>query len=292
MKLIVFVCFFSSSFLLPSFLRVDFNEAVSRRQKNLVKYALPLSYNMYKKLYEKNLPLKKMTKGFVTSGSIEKIIHIIWLGSKLPDKYNVFVDSWRKNHESWEVILWDDSRVENFDIKNKKLYNSANNFGIKSDLLRLEILYQYGGVYVDTDLFSIKPLDDLIGLDLFVGLEYESNLLINNAIIGSCKRNPIIGKMLDELHKFSCEEIKNIPMNKVIAVAGPVFLSNFFSDSRFNKMFYDQKAIIFPPTYFCSFPFEKRMDFIEGKITLDSIVEKYCFKESLAVHLWDGSWSV
>lgn len=276
---------------LASFVYKDFDTCISDRQGRLNVYGRPLNYDMYKKLYERNISLLKNSKRSNITGRIPKIIHIIWLGSDLPSKYKPFVESWSEKNNDWEVILWDDLKVEGIILRNRELYNAANNFGVKSDILRLELLYLYGGVYVDTDMLCIRSIDDLTKLDFFLGLEYEQHLLINNAIIGSTKGNEILKHAIEELSKISTDQVVDVDNKKVIEKAGPIFLSNFFSDDRFNKLFYMQKAVVFPPTYFCPFPFERRMDFIEGRITIRDILHEYCFTESLAVHLWDGSWS-
>ena len=73
---------------------------------------------------------------------IPKIIHQIWLGSSLPEKYKRFQQSWKKYHPDWTYILWSEKEIEEFGLKNKKIYDKTKNLGQKSDIARYEILYR------------------------------------------------------------------------------------------------------------------------------------------------------
>ncbi|MGI9264523.1 MAG: glycosyltransferase family 32 protein, partial [Gammaproteobacteria bacterium] len=105
--------------------------------------------------------------------SIPKIIHQIWLGSPVPKKLRRYSDSWRKHHPDWEFRIWTDREVEQFEFETRDLFESAECWGQKSDLLRVEILNRMGGVYVDFDYLSYKPIDQLVErYDFFTTLKY------------------------------------------------------------------------------------------------------------------------
>ena len=63
--------------------------------------------------------------------------------------------------DDFTVEIWTDEDAENFPMKNRDIFEKATNLGMKSDIFRYEILYQQGGVYLDTDFFCLQPLDDL-----------------------------------------------------------------------------------------------------------------------------------
>ena len=79
----------------------------------------------------------------LSKSRIPKIIHHIWLGSPLPKKYYEFMKSWKAKHPEWEFILWNDEKLNNLEMLNKKLFLKLKNYGAKSDVARLEILYKF-----------------------------------------------------------------------------------------------------------------------------------------------------
>ncbi len=103
---------------------------------------------------------------------IPKKIHYMWLGKKqIPDKLQKCIDSWKKYCPDYEIIQWDES---NYDIsKNnymKQAYE-AGAFGFVPDYARLDILYQYGGIYMDTDVQAVTSFDSLLYQQAFCSVE-------------------------------------------------------------------------------------------------------------------------
>lgn len=128
---------------------------------------------------------------------IPKKIHYMWFGSKeLPASLQRCVDSWRTYCPDYEIIRWDE---HNYDIE-KNLYTSqayhAKQWGFLSDYARLELLYEHGGIYLDTDVELIRSLDDMLFQDGFISI--EKWMVINSGGgAGAKPRHPMIGKMLD-----------------------------------------------------------------------------------------------
>ena len=79
---------------------------------------------------------------------IPKIIHQIWIGpKKLPYKWiNSFRKDFMNKYPGWKYYLWRDRDVKNFNLQNRLQYNSEKTYHGKSDILRYEILYNYGGI--------------------------------------------------------------------------------------------------------------------------------------------------
>ena len=117
-------------------------------------------------------------------------LHFIWLGSTLPTVYeSVVIESWKAKHQHWQVTMWDDAVASKFmaGCRSEAAFNAATNFGMKSDILRYEILYHHGGCYVDTDYECIQCLDDILRLSTscFMGVSNANALEINNGLIGA-----------------------------------------------------------------------------------------------------------
>ena len=73
----------------------------------------------------------------------------------------IFMDGWRRQYPDWEYRLWTDSDVKGLKLECESIISQSACMGQKSDLLRVEILKQFGGLYVDCDYESLRPLDDI-----------------------------------------------------------------------------------------------------------------------------------
>lgn len=103
---------------------------------------------------------------------IPKKIHYMWIGGKeIPKKLQKCIESWKRFCPDYEIIRWDES---NYDMhKNIFLSQSYDNkrYGFVPDYARLELLYKYGGIYLDTDVELKKSLDDLLYQEAFCSVE-------------------------------------------------------------------------------------------------------------------------
>lgn len=103
---------------------------------------------------------------------IPKVIHYCWFGrNPLPESAIKCINSWKKFFPDYEIKEWNE---DNFDVNiipyTKEAY-SAKKYAFVSDYARFWILYKYGGLYFDTDVEVIKPMDDIIERGPFMGIE-------------------------------------------------------------------------------------------------------------------------
>jgi len=130
---------------------------------------------------------------------IPKVLHYIWLGGgKFTDKMRQCMDTWKKVCPDYQVIEWNET---NFDINANpwvKLAVEQKNWSLASDIMRAWILYENGGIYLDTDVEILKPLDAFLTNDFFMG--YESKHWVNTAIIGSVKGHEILNKIMERFN--------------------------------------------------------------------------------------------
>ena len=106
---------------------------------------------------------------------IPKIVHYCWFGKKpLPQMALKCIESWRKYLPDYDIIEWNE---DNFDVNmipyTKEAYK-AKKFAFVSDYARFWILYKYGGIYFDTDVEVIRPMDDIIARGPFMGCENDA----------------------------------------------------------------------------------------------------------------------
>jgi FkbM family methyltransferase len=130
---------------------------------------------------------------------MEKIIHFtVRDPNKLDPVQADVVERARKLHPAWGIKLWPDApQGESFLLE--KYWPKVNSGAQFADLLRLDVLYRFGGVYVDSDLRLFKPLDELVQrFDFFIASEDGYNL--TNALIGARKDSPLLRHLIDELN--------------------------------------------------------------------------------------------
>ncbi len=136
---------------------------------------------------------------------IPRILHQIWLGQNpLPSEHAAYAETWRRFHPNWEYRLWTEADIPD-DVR-PEVHERLRVPAERSDILRLEIVVRYGGVYVDTDFECLQPLDRLLeGVELFAAylrddFEDGSDLpaRINNAIFGAIPRHPVLVNALAE----------------------------------------------------------------------------------------------
>jgi len=116
---------------------------------------------------------------------IPKKIHYCWFGhNPLPDDAKKCIESWEKFLPDYEIIEWNE---DNFDVKcipyTRQAYD-AKKYAFVSDYARFKILYENGGLYFDTDVEIIKPMDDIISHGAFMGIEKSLATSKGEGLIG------------------------------------------------------------------------------------------------------------
>jgi hypothetical protein len=128
---------------------------------------------------------------------IPKIIHFCWFGgAEKPKKVVKCMASWRKHLSGYTWMEWNES---NFDFSVSRYAREAyeaRKFAFVSDYARLHALYRYGGVYLDTDVEALRPLDDLLKHSAFSGFEDERYL--QSGTMGAAPGHPWIKELLDD----------------------------------------------------------------------------------------------
>ena len=127
---------------------------------------------------------------------IPKRIHLCWLsGDPYPQKIQKCIDSWKVHLPDYEIMLWD---LKRFDIAQVPWVEQAfrvKKYAFAADYIRLYALYNYGGIYLDSDVEVLKSFDPLLDLPYFVGAENAGT--IEAAIIGAEKGCDWIKACLD-----------------------------------------------------------------------------------------------
>jgi mannosyltransferase OCH1-like enzyme len=251
---------------------VDFDVSMKKdaRQQALTHEFSSSTYAMFKNLYEKNNFSQVQPQQEI---KIPKIIHQIWLGSPFPYEYKKYQESWRKHHPDWEYKLWTDAEVSNLTLTNQDLYDASLNYGEKSDILRYELLYRYGGLYVDVDFECLQPLDLLHHCyDFYIGIQpldtgYSQ---LGIGLIGSVPGHYVLKQCINN--------IRNNDTMQIISRTGPVHCTKvFYHCAGMNGA----KDVALPASYF--YP----CDYAQKGLP----PSEWQQPESFAVHHWAASWT-
>ncbi|MDL2292415.1 hypothetical protein LJC17_02365 [Acholeplasma sp. OttesenSCG-928-E16] len=197
--------------------------------------------------------------------AIPKIIHYCWFGGNKKSLQTLrFIESFKTKLPDYQIIEWNES---NFDVNQhpwmKESYD-LKKYGFSSDYFRYKTLYEYGGIYLDTDVLVKKSFNDLLDNDLFMG--FMNDAALATAVIGASKNNPNIKKILSLFDNGKA--IIGVPSNDWIT---EFFLENY-DDFILNgkEQILKSNIHIFPKIYFDRPTHSK--------------------KKGYAVHYYDGSW--
>lgn len=202
---------------------------------------------------------------------IPKVIHYCWFGGNpLPESAKKCIASWGEYLPDYEIKEWNES---NFDVNSIKYTREAyrlKKYAFVSDYARMWILYNYGGLYFDTDVELIKPIDDIVARGNFMGREAADNKLSGHdggAAIKGCGSlnestiNPGLGlgvapglglykKVVDwyQAHHFATWD------GKFTATIVDI-VSNILAEDKLQELEggieYGSEIYIYPPEYFC-----------------------------------------
>lgn len=140
---------------------------------------------------------------------IPRIFHQYWGGSEFPDVYVAYRDSWMQHHPDWEFMQWSADNLPYLQAQEQydNSEHSEHSERYKSNVLRFELLFQFGGVWIDCDMECLKPIDKLISrYGAFLG-EAEDGVP-HTAIMGC-----------EAFHPFAvdlCEFVRNLTPNPTI----------------------------------------------------------------------------
>lgn len=136
---------------------------------------------------------------------IPRIIHCVWLGgAPKPPIVLECIESWKRMCPGWEIREWGDDALNG--IGNRYLREAVEHgkWAFAADYLRLKVLNDYGGFYLDTDLELMKPIDVFLENDFITGfIDRPPNVFLNMCFLGAAKGNGRIAEMLEEYGRIS-----------------------------------------------------------------------------------------
>lgn len=205
---------------------------------------------------------------------IPKVIHYCWFGGKpLSDDAKKCIESWKKFCPDYKIVEWNET---NFDINYcdyvKEAYDSKK-WAFVTDVVRLYALVNYGGVYMDSDVEVIKPIDSFLNYNAFSG--FQTAEYVPTGIMACEPHNSFFEELLNEYNGIhfinsdgsfdyttNCVRITNACVRYGLELNNSLQTINTFT--------------LFPSDYFCA------KDSITGEV---KITDNTC-----TIHHFAGSW--
>lgn len=185
---------------------------------------------------------------------IPKIIHYCWFGrSEKPEIVKKCIQSWKNILTDYEIIEWNE---DNFDINSNKYVKEAyenKKYAFVSDYVRVKVLYNMGGIYLDTDVEVYKSLDEFLEEESFWGFE-EKNYIATSTI-GARSGNRLIKQFLDFYEGKSYTEMaKDVETSTNVQIVTRIFKEIGF-EMNGERQSIDNIGTIYPQEYFSPYDY-------------------------------------
>lgn len=209
---------------------------------------------------------------------IPKVIHYCWFGrNEKPELAKKCIKSWKKKCPKYKIIEWNE---DNYDLLSAPLYvqqaYKAKKWAFVTDYVRLDIVYRYGGVYLDTDVQLIKNIDHLLNNQAFFGFENETE--INTGLgFGAEPKNSVVRLMLDDYKEMLFIREDGSYNLMTCTEKNTNAIKHLMSDIKDKTVVnYISGATIYPIEYFRGF------DYTDCKVKKT--------KNTVSIHWYSGSW--
>lgn len=206
---------------------------------------------------------------------IPKIIHYCWFGrGEKPELAKKCIASWKKFCPDFEIREWNEDNCDYLAMPFMAEAYAAKKYAFVSDVMRLIVLEQYGGVYFDTDVEVVRDISPLLNDEGFIG--FENNRFVNSGqVMAAVPHQPVVQAMIDEYKKLHYMQ----PDSSVMPVGCPRLNSDVLE--RFGLIRNGQEQIVagihvYPDDYF------NPMDSTTGKLTKT--------ENTYSIHWYSMSW--
>ena len=208
---------------------------------------------------------------------IPKIIHYCWYGrGKLSSEIEMCIASWKRYCPDYEIKRWDEDNLP-MDIPWVHDAYKHRKYAFVADYMRFYVLYHEGGIYMDTDMLLIKPIDEFLKDGLFLGREDKYNASMG--IIGTESKS--------EFAKMCLDFYDHTTFNLV----SPPIITRFITPRLFEYGFKEEDITqrltngltIYKSDYF--YPIHYTQEF-----RLEDVMH-YAEPDTYGIHLWNKSWT-
>lgn len=208
---------------------------------------------------------------------IPKIIHLCWLsGDEYPSDIKYYISTWKEKLPDYEIKIWSKDTFDISSVRWVKEAFEAKKYAFAADYIRFWSLYNYGGLYLDSDVEVLKSFDEFLNQHSFIGFEYLN--IPEAAVIGAEKGTTWIKHALDwykdksffyengEMKKDVCPILTSLALKKD-------FHMNVFDTGKVQKI---EGISFYPYTYFSP------KNYFTGKVKIKA--------ETVCIHRFASAW--
>ena len=207
---------------------------------------------------------------------VPKIIHYCWFGhGEYSPEIRMCFASWKKYCPDWEIRLWDESNSP-MNVQWVKDAYKHQKYAFVADYVRFWVLYNYGGVYLDTDMLLVKPLDSFLHHSVFLGREDAFN--VSMGIIGSVCHSDFC-KMC--LSYYDAMDFKLVSPPIITRVITPHLFQYGLSEDDCTQSL-SNDIVVYKSEFFYPIHYSTQFEL--------SSISEYIKEDTIAVHLWNKSW--
>lgn len=215
---------------------------------------------------------------------IPRVIHYVWVGGPLPDLQRSYIQTWRDTNPDYQFIQWNESNLD-FSIPLLRQAYTERKWAKVADIARLLAILRHGGMYLDTDIKLVKPLDPLLERHCFFGFQTElpSRDWVANGVMGARQGHWFIARTLTALlgirslpgferpTSFGPKLVTKLLISEGLD-ANPLHVHRYYQGAQVKDIY------ICPTRYFFPYPFGA--EFEPGCVT----------PETYGIHFWERSW--
>lgn len=187
---------------------------------------------------------------------IPKIIHYCWFGNnEKPESVKEYIKTWQRYCPDYKIIEWNEI---NFDVtQNSYCYGAyiSKKWAFVTDYVRLKVLYDYGGIYMDADVEVIKPLDDLLVYEAVTG--YELDNMIPTGTMAASKNNEWIRFLLKAYDNISfIREDGSLDLTSNVVLITRLTKEHYHVNLTGDYIIFDNNIALLPYDYLCAKSFK------------------------------------
>ena len=198
--------------------------------------------------------------------TIPKTIHYCWFGGEIPPLSKACIESWKRYMPNWKYVLWTEDNLPTELPYAKKLLDRKM-YAFASDYVRLYAICKEGGIYLDTDIEVIKPLDVLLKDEQFIGTDDDCNY--NSSVCGGVAGASFFQACLTA-------------MNAHYSKSNEPVLSNDFCNITLNERNFTD-LVVYPTQVF--YPYN-----VWDKTQVGQLMYQDIKPDTMTIHHWATGW--
>ena len=208
---------------------------------------------------------------------IPKVIHYCWYGrSKLSSTIRMCIDSWKRWCPDYQIKEWNEDNTP-MDIPWIHDAYRHQKYAFVADYMRFFILYNEGGIYMDTDMLLVRNLDDFLEHSIFLGREDQYN--VSFGIVGSSKGSSFCKKCVEYYDEMSFDLVHPPIITRLLTPK----LFEYGLVEKDETQYLSNGLAVYESAFFYPIHYTQQFEMKD--------VLSYAKEDTYGIHLWNKSWT-